>query len=101
MHPKRRIIYYAILLASVLWISGTITFLFFQDIEVTVQVKRRIDQQRTEADQTLKSLDKRASPDNPRRLVVNPHPKFILEKAIPLGVPNQGIHLISHARTFD
>lgn len=45
MHSRRRIVYYAIILASILWITGTITFLFFQDIEVTVQVKRRIDQQ--------------------------------------------------------
>ena len=41
MHPRRKAIYYAVILASILWMTGTITFLFFQDIEVTVQVKRR------------------------------------------------------------
>lgn len=44
MHPRRKAIYYAIILASILWMTGTITFLFFQDIEVTVQVKRRLEQ---------------------------------------------------------
>lgn len=44
MHPRRKAVYYAIILASILWMTGTITFLFFQDIEVTVQVKRRIEQ---------------------------------------------------------
>jgi len=43
MHPRRKAIYYAVILASILWMTGTITFLFFQDIEVTVQVKRRLE----------------------------------------------------------
>ena len=42
MHPsKRRVIYYTIFATSLLWICGTITFLFFDDIEVTLAVKRK------------------------------------------------------------
>ena len=44
MHSRRKFVYYAIVFASLLWITGTVIFLFFQDIEVTVQVKRRAGQ---------------------------------------------------------
>ena len=64
MHSRRRIVYYAIILASILWITGTITFLFFQDIEVTVQVKRRIDQQLGVAGKSLQNQEKLDENDN-------------------------------------
>lgn len=41
MHSRRRLIYYTIIGTSLLWICGTITFLFLDDVEVTLQVKRK------------------------------------------------------------
>ena len=63
MHSRRRIVYYAIILASILWITGTITFLFFQDIEVTVQVKRRLDQQLGAAGKSPQNQEKQDEND--------------------------------------
>jgi len=45
MSSRRRIIYYTIVATSLLWICGTVTFLFLDDIEVTVQVKRKLADQ--------------------------------------------------------
>ena len=41
MLRRRRLIYYTIVLTSVFWIFGTLTFLLFQSLEVNIEVKRR------------------------------------------------------------
>lgn len=42
MHSRRRLIYYTIIATSLLWIGGTVLFIFLDDIEVTVAVKRKL-----------------------------------------------------------
>lgn len=42
MHSRRRLIYYTIVATSLIWIIGTLTFMFLDDIEVTVAVKRKV-----------------------------------------------------------
>lgn len=71
MHPRRKAIYYAIILASILWMTGTITFLFFQDIEVTVQVKRRLEQAVDTSKELKSKREKQGENANPTALVDN------------------------------
>lgn len=41
MLSRRRLIYYTIVLTSVFWIIGTLSFLLLQSLEVNIEVKRR------------------------------------------------------------
>ena len=71
MHPRRKAIYYAIILASILWMTGTITFLFFQDIEVTVQVKRRLEQPIDTSKDLKPNREKQGENTNPTTTIEN------------------------------
>ena len=41
MHSRRKI-YYTVVITSLIWICGTVTFMFLDDIEVTVAFKRKV-----------------------------------------------------------
>ena len=71
MHPRRKAIYYAVILASILWMTGTITFLFFQDIEVTVQVKRRLEQPVDTSRELKSNREKQGENTRPTDMVEN------------------------------
>jgi len=41
MHSRRKI-YYTVVITSLIWICGTVTFMFLDDIEITVALKRKV-----------------------------------------------------------
>lgn len=82
---RRRLIYYTIVVTSICWILGTVSFFLIQSLEVSIEVKRRTSDDysplqrpkwNVQRDQPAKETDKRpveyGIPNTTKKDIINP-----------------------------
>lgn len=82
---RRRLIYYTIVVTSICWILGTVSFFLIQSLEVSIEVKRRTSDDysplqrpkwNVQRDQPAKETDKRpveyGIPNTTKKHIINP-----------------------------